>query len=96
MLFSLELQTDRKKNISEVCITIDNSSKEGQGQYIELDEIQIKRRIEREKGSKYFMNGKEVRAKDAQTFFADLSTGAHSPSLISQGRIGMIVNRKTF
>ena len=83
-----------QKNISEVCITIDNSSKEGQGQYIELDEIQIKRRIEREKGSKYFMNGKEVRAKDAQTFFADLSTGAHSPSLISQGRIGMIVTAK--
>jgi len=83
-----------QKNISEVCITIDNSSKEGQGQYIELDEIQIKRRIEREKGSKYFINGKEVRAKDAQTFFADLSTGAHSPSLISQGRIGMIVTAK--
>ena len=83
-----------QKNISEVCITIDNSTKEGQGQYVELDEIQIKRRIEREKGSKYFINGKEVRAKDAQTFFADLSTGAHSPSLISQGRIGMIVTAK--
>ena len=83
-----------QKNISEVSITIDNSSKQGQGQYIELDEIHIKRRIEREKGSKYFMNGKEVRAKDAQTFFADLSTGAHSPSLISQGKIGMIVTAK--
>ncbi len=83
-----------QKNISEVSITIDNSDKQGQGQYIELDEIHIKRRIEREKGSKYFMNGKEVRAKDAQTFFADLSTGAHSPSLISQGKIGMIVTAK--
>tara|TARA_B100000959_G_scaffold131325_1_gene137678 strand:+ start:1326 stop:3764 length:2439 start_codon:yes stop_codon:yes gene_type:complete len=83
-----------QKNISEVSITIDNADKEGQGQYIELDEIHIKRRIEREKGSKYFMNGKEVRAKDAQTFFADLSTGAHSPSLISQGKIGMIVTAK--
>ncbi len=83
-----------KKNISEVSITIDNSAKEGQGQYIDLDEIQIKRKIERDKGSKYFINGKEVRAKDAQTFFADLSTGAHSPSMISQGRIGMIVTAK--
>ena len=83
-----------QKNISEVSITIDNSDKEGQGQYIDLDEIHIRRRIEREKGSKYFMNGKEVRAKDAQTFFADLSTGAHSPSLISQGKIGMIVTAK--
>ena len=83
-----------QKNISEVSITIDNSEKRGQGQYIELDEIHIKRKIEREKGSKYFMNGREVRAKDAQTFFADLSTGAHSPSMISQGKIGMIVTAK--
>ncbi len=82
------------KNISEVTITLDNSKKEGQGRYIELDEISIKRRIEREKGSKYFINDKEVRAKDVQTFFADLSTGAHSPSIISQGKIGMIVTAK--
>ncbi len=82
------------KNIAEVSITIDNSRKEGQGRYIELDEILIRRRIEREKGSKYFINDKEVRAKDVQTFFADLSTGAHSPSIISQGRIGMIVTAK--
>ncbi len=83
-----------QKNISEVSITIDNSKKEGQGQFVDLDEIQIKRKIERDKGSKYFMNGREVRAKDAQTFFADLSTGAQSPSMISQGRIGMIVTAK--
>tara|TARA_B100000700_G_scaffold326864_1_gene439721 strand:- start:1109 stop:3688 length:2580 start_codon:yes stop_codon:yes gene_type:complete len=82
------------KNIAEVTITIDNTKKTGQGQYIELDEISIKRRIEREKGSKYFINNKEVRAKDVQTFFADLSTGAHSPSIISQGRIGLIVTAK--
>ena len=82
------------KNISEVSITMDNSHREGQGRHIQLDEILIKRRIERDKGSKYFINEKEVRAKDAQTFFADLSTGAHSPSLIGQGRIGMIVTAK--
>ena len=82
------------KNISEVSITMDNSHREGQGRHIQLDEILIKRRIERDKGSKYFINEKEVRAKDAQTFFADLSTGAHSPSLIGQGKIGMIVTAK--
>ena len=82
------------KNIAEVAITIDNSERKGQGQYIEFDEILIKRKIERDKGSKYFINEREVRAKDAQTFFADLSTGAHSPSLISQGKIGMIVTAK--
>ena len=61
---------------------------------MDIEEIIIKRKIEREKGSKYFINEKEVRAKDVQTFFADLSTGAHSPSIISQGKIGMIVTAK--
>ncbi len=82
------------KNISEVSITIDNSDKEGQGQYLELDEVVVRRKIERDKGSKYYINDREVRARDAQTFFADLSTGAHSPSMISQGKIGMIVTAK--
>jgi chromosome segregation protein len=82
------------KNIAEVSIQIENSDKEGPMQYNELDEIIVTRRIEVDKGSKYFINQKEVRAKDAQTFFADLSTGAHSPSLISQGRIGSLVTSK--
>jgi len=82
------------KNISEVSIQIENSDKDGPMQYDELDEITVTRRIERDKGSKYFINQKEVRARDAQTFFADLSTGAHSPSLISQGRIGSLVTSK--
>ena len=79
------------KNISEVILLLDNKSKEGPAQYKELNEISIKRKIEKNKGSKYFINDKEVRARDVQTFFADLSTGAHSPSLISQGRIGQLV-----
>jgi len=82
------------KNIAEVSIQIQNSDKDGPVQYNELDEITVTRRIERGKGSKYFINQKEVRARDAQTFFADLSTGAHSHSLISQGRIGSLVTSK--
>jgi chromosome segregation protein len=82
------------KNISEVSIQIQNPDKDGPMQYNELDEITVTRRIERDKGSKYFINQKEIRARDAQTFFADLSTGAHSPSLISQGRIGSLVTSK--
>ena len=82
------------KNISEVSIQIQNPDKDGPIQFNELDEITVTRRIERDKGSKYFINQKEVRARDAQTFFADLSTGAHSPSLISQGRIGSLVTSK--
>ncbi len=82
------------KNISEVTLYLDNKTKDGPPQYNELDEIEIKRKIEKDKGSKYFINNKEVRARDVQTFFADLSTGAHSPSLISQGRIGQLVTSK--
>ena len=82
------------KNISEVSLLLDNQNKEGPAQYKEFDEITIKRKIEKDKGSKYYINDKEVRARDVQTLFADLSTGAHSPSLISQGRIGQLVTSK--
>ena len=82
------------KNISEVTLLLDNQNKEGPTQYKEFDEISIRRKIEKDKGSKYYINDKEVRARDVQTFFADLSTGAHSPSLISQGRIGQLVTAK--
>ena len=83
-----------EKNFSEVSLLIDNRDKDGPEQYHKLDEILITRKIERDKGSKYYLNEKEVRARDAQTFFADLSTGAHSPSLISQGKIGQLVTAK--
>ena len=82
------------KNISEVKILLDNLEKSGPVQYKEFEEISVKRKIEKDKGSKYYINDKEVRARDVQTFFADLSTGAHSPSLISQGRIGQLVTAK--
>ena len=82
------------KNISEVALLLDNREKNGPIQFKEFDEILIKRKIEKDKGSKYYINDKEVRARDVQTFFADLSTGAHSPSLISQGRIGQLVTAK--
>ena len=82
------------KNIAEVSLTLDNSDKDGPFQFKELDIINVKRRIEKDKGSRYFINEKEMRARDIQTLFADLSTGAHSPSMISQGRIGALVTAK--
>ncbi len=82
------------KNIAEVSVTVRNESNEGPVQYRELTEINVRRKIEKDKGSKFYINDKEVRARDAQMFFADLSTGAHSPSMISQGRIGALVTAK--
>ena len=82
------------KNIAEVSISVDNANHDGPMQYKELDHIEVRRKIEKDKGSKFYINDKEVRARDAQMFFADLSTGAHSPSMISQGRIGALVTAK--
>ena len=82
------------KNIAEVSITVKNDTGEGPIQYREINEINVRRKIEKDKGSKFYINDKEVRARDSQMFFADLSTGAHSPSMISQGRIGALVTAK--
>ena len=82
------------KNIAEVLVTVKNENNEGPIQYRELGEVSVRRKIEKDKGSKFYINDKEVRARDAQMFFADLSTGAHSPSMISQGRIGALVTAK--
>ena len=82
------------KNIAEVSVTVTNENNEGPIQFRELDEVNIRRKIEKDKGSKFYINDKEVRARDAQMFFADLSTGAHSPSIISQGRIGALVTAR--
>ena len=82
------------KNIAEVIINISNENKDGPIQYKNLENVEVRRKIEKDKGSKFYINGKEVRAKDAQMFFADLSTGAHSPSIISQGKIGALVTAK--
>ena len=82
------------KNIAEVSIEVENKDNEGPVQYREHEKISVKRKIEKDKGSKFYINDKEVRARDTQMFFADLSTGAHSPSMISQGRIGALVTAK--
>jgi chromosome segregation protein len=82
------------KNIAEVSVLVANNNNEGPIQFRELDEVNVRRKIEKDKGSKFYINDKEVRARDAQMFFADLSTGAHSPSMISQGRIGALVTAK--
>ncbi len=82
------------KNIAEVSVSLTNDSHDGPIKYKDLDQVEVRRKIEKDKGSKFFINDKEVRARDAQMFFADLSTGAHSPSMISQGRIGALVTAK--
>ena len=82
------------RNIAEVTLQLDNSARQAPAQFNDVDEVEITRRIEREKGSSYRINGKDVRARDVQLLFADQATGARSTALVSQGRIGAVINAK--
>jgi chromosome segregation protein len=82
------------RNLAEVTLMIDNSDRRAPVAFNDHEQLEISRRIERESGSVYRLNGREVRARDVQLLFADLATGAHSPSLVSQGRIGALINAK--
>jgi chromosome segregation protein len=82
------------RNNAEVAIAIDNSTRSAPAAFNDQDSLEIARRIERESGSNYRINGREVRARDVQILFADASTGARSPALVHQGRIGEIIQAK--
>jgi len=82
------------RNNAEVAIAVDNSDRSAPAAFNDQDTIGIARRIERETGSTYRINGREVRARDVQILFADASTGARSPALVHQGRIGEIIQAK--
>jgi len=82
------------RNTAEVAMQIDNSGHQAPAQFNEHDTLDVPRRIEREKGSLYRINGREVRARDVQVLFADASTGSRSPALVHQGRIGEIIQAK--
>src|SRR5580700_1849986 len=82
------------RNHAEVAIAIDNSSRTAPAQFNSDDALEISRRIERDAGSTYRLNGREVRARDIQILFADASTGSRSPALVHQGRIGEIIQAK--
>ena len=82
------------RNTAEVTLVIDNTERTAPAAFNDSDTIEITRRIERESGSVYRINGKESRAKDVQLLFADASTGARSPSMVGQGRIGELISAK--
>ncbi len=82
------------RNVAEVTVLLDNSARAGPGLLADTPEIEVTRRIERGGGSVYRINGRETRQRDIQTLFADLATGPQSASLVSQGRVGAIINAK--
>src|SRR6266404_2114475 len=82
------------RNTAEVALFLDNAERTAPAHFNQYDALEVSRRIEREAGSVYRVNGREVRARDVQILFADASTGARSPALVHQGRIGEIVQAK--
>ncbi|MEM7461420.1 MAG: chromosome segregation protein SMC [Pseudomonadota bacterium] len=82
------------RNTAEVTLFLDNTDRTAPAAFNDADELQISRRIEREAGSQYRINGRDVRAKDVHLLFADASTGARSPSMVGQGRIGELISAK--
>ncbi len=82
------------RNTAEVILYIDNEDRTATGSYNEFDAIEISRRIEREAGSVYRINGRDVRQRDVQLFFADAASGAASTAFVRQGQIGLLVSQK--
>ena len=88
--------TDKRpaRNMAEVMVAIDNSKRTAPAAFNDADVLEISRRIQREAGSIYKVNGKEVRAKDVQILFADAATGSRSQALVQQGQIGQLIAAK--
>ncbi len=82
------------RNIAEVMLTLDNKTRTAPAMVNDSDQLDIVRRIERGHGSSYSVNGRDIRARDVQTLFADAATGSRSTALVSQGRIGALINAK--
>ncbi len=82
------------RNTAEVTLFLDNSAKTAPAGFNDADMLEVTRRIEREAGSVYKINSKDVRARDVQLLFADASTGARSPALVRQGQIGELIAAK--
>ncbi|MGP9788367.1 chromosome segregation SMC family protein [Roseinatronobacter sp. NSM] len=88
--------TDQRpaRHFAEVTLQVDNRDRVAPAAFNDADTLDIVRRITRDAGSAYKINGKEARARDVQMLFADASTGAHSPALVRQGQISELINAK--
>jgi len=82
------------RNMAEVLITLQNDDRSAPPGYNDSEMLEISREIVRDQGSKYRVNGSEVRARDVQLLFADASTGSRSPALVRQGQIAELINAK--
>ena len=87
-------QNRPSRNSAEVSLVLNNKDRDAPLMCNDADIIEVTRRIEREAGSVYKLNGNDTRARDIQMLFADASTGARSPSLVRQGQIQELIDQK--
>ena len=82
------------RNHAEVAVHVDNTERNAPSAFNDSESLEVSRRIVREQGSTFRVNGREVRARDVAMLFADASTGSRSPALVHQGRIGEIIQAR--
>ena len=87
-------QNRPSRNSAEVSLVLNNKDRDAPLICNDAETIEVTRRIEREAGSAYKLNGNDIRARDIQMLFADASTGARSPSLVRQGQIQELIDQK--
>jgi chromosome segregation protein len=87
-------RTRGARAFAEVALTVDNTDRRAPAGFNDSDSLDVVRRITRDAGSAYRINGREARARDVQMLFADASTGAHSPALVRQGQISELISAK--
>ena len=83
-----------QNDLAEIEIIIDNKKKKAPEIFNNYETIEIKRKIEREKGSTYYINNKIVRAKDIHLLFADASSGPDTTSIVAQGQVHKLISSK--
>jgi len=82
------------RNVAEVVLHLDNKARIAPAMFNDAEDLEVVRKIERDSGSNYKVNGKDVRAKDVQLLFADAASGSRSTALVSQGKIGQVISAK--
>ena len=88
--------SSKRKPVSRASVelTFDNSLGKAAGQWSSYAEISIKRVLQREGDSSYYINNQHVRRKDVTDIFLGTGLGARAYAIIEQGMISRIIEAK--
>ena len=80
--------------LATVELIFDNSDGQIQGEYANYNEISVKRQVNRDSQSFYYLNNSKCRKKDIVDLFLGTGLGPRSYSIIEQGMISKIVESR--